>query len=196
MGYSRRERRYARENFDRVLHTTLNPEGPGVVRIHLIPPKINDGELSNSVAIINGQDILPVNMAWSVVLSEFIKELEPYDGREISDEAMKKIGAATVKRVHKVYPFVSRKRITGDLYRMLQTFRQVAYRERVEEEIGMLSLGEYAPFLRAPHRMDLCVSAMTKDGAWHCNQKCVHCYAAGQELAEQKELSTAEWMKI
>ena len=54
MGYSRRERRYARENFDRVLHTTLNPEGPGVVRIHLIPPKINDGELSNSVAIING----------------------------------------------------------------------------------------------------------------------------------------------
>lgn len=196
MGYSRREKRYARENFDRVLHTTLNPEGPGVVRIHLIPPKVNDKELSNSVAIINGQDILPVNMAWSVVLSEFIKELEPYDGREISDEAMKKIGDATVKRVHKVYPFVSRKRITGDLYRMLQTFRQVAYREPVEEEIGMLSLGEYAPFLRAPHRMDLCVSAMTKDGAWHCNQKCVHCYAAGQGLAEQKELSTAEWMKI
>lgn len=196
MGYSRREKRYARENFDRVLHTTLNPEGPGVVRIHLIPPKVNGKELSNSVAIINGQDILPVNMAWSVVLSEFIKELEPYDGREISNESMKKIGDATVKRVHKVYPFVSRKRITGDLYRMLQTFRQVAYREPVEEEIGMLSLGEYAPFLRAPHRMDLCISAMTKDGAWHCNQKCVHCYAAGQGLAEQKELSTAEWMKI
>ncbi len=196
MGYSRREKKYAKEHFDRVLHTTLNPEGPGVVRIHLIPPKFHEGELSNSVAIINGQDILPVNMAWSVVLSELIKTLEPYDGREISDEDMKKIGQATVKRVHKVYPFVSSKRITGDIYRMMQTFKQVAYREPVEEEIGYMSLGEYAPFMRAPHRMDLMVSAMTKDGGWHCNQKCIHCYAAGQEQAEQKELSTHEWMKV
>ena len=77
MGYSRREKKYAKEHFDRVLHTTINPEGPGVVRIHLIPPKFHEGELSNSVAIINGQDILPVNMAWSVVLSELIKTLEP-----------------------------------------------------------------------------------------------------------------------
>ena len=196
MGYSRREKKYAKEHFDRVLHTTLNPEGPGVVRIHLIPPKFHEGELSNSVAIINGQDILPVNMAWSVVLSELIRELNPYDGREISDEDMQKIGQATVKRVHKVYPFVSSKRITGDIYRMMQTFKQVAYREPVEEEIGYMSLGEYAPFMRAPHRMDLMVSAMTKDGGWHCNQKCIHCYAAGQEQAEQKELSTHEWMKV
>ena len=145
MGYSRREKKYARENFDGVLHTTLNPEGPGVVRIHLIPPQYHEGELGNSVAIINGQDIIPVNMAWSVVLAEFIKELEPYDGREISDEDIKKIGDATVKRVHKVYPFVSRKRITGDIYRILHTFWQVAYREPVEEEIGYMSLGEYAP---------------------------------------------------
>ena len=196
MGYSRREKKYAKEHFDRVLHTTLNPEGPGVVRIHLIPPKFHEGELNNSVAIINGQDILPVNMAWSVVLSELIKTLEPYDGREISDEDMQKIGRATVKRVHKVYPFVSRKRITGDIFRMMQAFQQVAYRGPVEEEIGYMSLGEYAPFMRAPHRMDLMVSAMTKDGGWHCNQKCIHCYAAGQEQAEQKELSTGDWMKI
>lgn len=196
MGYSRREKKYARENFDGVLHTTLNPEGPGVVRIHLIPPQYREGELGNSVAIINGQDILPVNMAWSVVLAEFIKELEPYDGREISDEDIKKIGHATVKRVHKVYPFVSGKRIRGDIYRMLHAFQQVAYREPVEEEIGYMSLGEYAPFMRAPHRMDLMVSAMTKDGGWHCNQKCIHCYAAGQHQAEQEELSTDDWKKI
>lgn len=196
MGYSRREKKYAKANFDRVLHTTLNPEGPGVVRIHLIPPKTDGEDLGCSVAIINGQDILPVNLAWTVVLSEFIKELEPYDGREITDEDMKKIGSATVKRVHKVYPFVRKKRITGDIYRILQAFKQVAYREPVEEEIGILSLGEYATYMRAPHRMDLMVSAMTKNGAWHCNQKCVHCYAAGQVGAQQPELSTREWMKI
>jgi len=44
--------------------------------------------------------------------------------------------------------------------------------------------------------MDLLVSAMTKDGCWHCNQQCVHCYAAGQELVSEDELSTDDWKKI
>lgn len=196
MAYTRREIKYAKENFNQVLHTTIDPEGPGVVRIHLIPPQFDGKNIGNSVAIINGQDIIPVSMAWSVVLSEFIKELNPYDGVEISDEDIKKIGAATVKRVHKVYPFVGKKRITNDIFRIINTFKQIAYREKVDEEIGYMSLGEYAPFMRAPHRMDLMVSAMTKEGIWHCNQKCVHCYAAGQSGAEQRELSTSEWKEI
>ena len=50
--------------------------------------------------------------------------------------------------------------------------------------------------MRAPHRMDLMVSAMTKNGAWHCNQKCVHCYAAGQPQAEEAELGTEDWKRI
>ena len=37
---------------------------------------------------------------------------------------------------------------------------------------------------------------MTKNGSWHCNQKCIHCYAAGQQLSETKELSTEEWKEI
>ena len=59
-----------------------------------------------------------------------------------------------------------------------------------------MPLGEYAPFMRAPHRMDLMVSAMTANGRWNCNQKCVHCYAAGQELSSEEELTTAEWKAI
>jgi MoaA/NifB/PqqE/SkfB family radical SAM enzyme len=50
--------------------------------------------------------------------------------------------------------------------------------------------------MRAPHRMDVMVSAMTKDGLWHCNQKCIHCYAAGQEHGKEEELSTDDWKKI
>jgi radical SAM protein with 4Fe4S-binding SPASM domain len=50
--------------------------------------------------------------------------------------------------------------------------------------------------MKAPHRMDLMVSSMTKDGNWNCNQKCLHCYAAGQNYAEKKELTTEEWKKI
>ena len=40
--------------FDEVLHTTLNPNGPGAIRIHLIPPKKEENTLNPSVAIING----------------------------------------------------------------------------------------------------------------------------------------------
>jgi MoaA/NifB/PqqE/SkfB family radical SAM enzyme len=37
---------------------------------------------------------------------------------------------------------------------------------------------------------------MTKDGKWHCNQKCLHCYAAGQSEADTAELTTEEWVKV
>ena len=50
--------------------------------------------------------------------------------------------------------------------------------------------------MTAPHRMDLMVSAMTREGKWHCNQKCLHCYAADQKLADEKELSTEEWKTV
>ena len=43
MSLSNRIKRYAKENFTETLHTTLNPEGPGVVRIHMIPP-LCDGD--------------------------------------------------------------------------------------------------------------------------------------------------------
>ena len=49
--------------------------------------------------------------------------------------------------------------------------------------------------MKAPHRMDLAVSAITKEGAWHCNRRCLHCYAADQSYAEGKELSTDEWKR-
>lgn len=79
---------------------------------------------------------------------------------------------------------------------MMNTFKQVAYREEVDEEIGYMSIGDYAPYMSAPHRMDLMVSAMEKEGKWNCNQCCIHCYAAGQKNANEEELSTETWMKI
>lgn len=30
-------------------------------------------------------------------------------------------------------------------------------------------------------------------GKWQCNQKCVFCYAAGQEMGKTKEMSTQQW---
>lgn len=189
-------KRYMQKNFDEVMHTTLNPEGPGAVRIHLIPPKEEEGEVQPSVAIINGQDIIPVNVAWAVVLSEFIKQVNRYDGKALSDDDVDNILEETCNEVKKVYPFLSRKKIKEDVFLMMKSFTQIARGDAPDQEIGYMNLGDYAPHMRAPHRMDVMVSAMTKDGLWHCNQKCIHCYAAGQIHAEEPELSTEEWKTI
>lgn len=73
-----------------VTHTTLNPYGPGAVRIHLIPPKVTaDG--APSVVILNGQDILPLNFAWAVLLNEFIEQVNTYAGAEVTQEQLEQI---------------------------------------------------------------------------------------------------------
>ena len=189
-------RAYMRDNFTEVLHTTLNPEGPGVVRIHLIPPRYDEEDIYSSVAIINGQDIIPVNYSWTILLAEFIKELNKYSGKELSDEDVANILNNTCKNVKKVFKFIPKRTLKSDLYRIMDNFKKIAYGEEPDEEIDYMNIGEYAPFMRAPHRMDLLVSSMQKNGNWHCNQKCLHCYAAGQAEAEEEELSTEDWIKI
>ena len=196
MSVKKRELAYAKENFSGVMHTTLNPEGPGVVRIHLIPPVIENDVIGSSVAILNGQDIVPIKPAWSILLCELIKEINKYEGRQLSDEDVANIKNATAKGLRKVYPLLGKKLIEKDIFKIMKTFSQIAYGKEPDEDVEYMNLGDYASFMKAPHRMDLLVSAMTVGGLWHCNQKCVHCYAAGQTHAEEKELSTAEWKQI
>lgn len=190
------ERKYAKKNFDGVKHTTLNPEGPGVVRIHMIPPIVTKGKLSNSVVILNGQDIIPIDTSWGILLAELIEHINMYAGHEVTDEEVASIISDTCKATKRVYPFTSKKRLSTDIGRIMNAFTQVAYGKPTDEEIGYMTMGEYASFMRAPHRMDLMVSAMTKEGQWHCNQKCVHCYAAGQQQSGEAELTTEQWKAV
>ena len=187
---------YMDSSFNEVLHTTLNPDGPGAIRVHLIPPKTEENVFNPSIAIINGTDILPVNFVWAVILAELIKETNHYDGREIGEEDIQGILDRTADSIRKILPVLSRKRIKRDIQTIYTTIRQIAYREEVTTDVHYMNIGDYAPLMQAPHRMDLMVSAMTKEGSWHCNQKCVHCYAAGQTLSDEKELSTDDWKKI
>ncbi len=192
----RRIRAYMDSTFHEVLHTTLNPDGPGVIRIHLIPPKAEENALNPSVAIVNGTDIVPVNFASAVMLAELIRETNRYDGKEIGEADVQNILNTAADNVKQIIPILSKKRILNDIVRIFTTMKQIAYREPVTTDIHTMSLGEYAEYMNAPHRMDVMVSAMTKDGKWHCNQKCVHCYAAGQIHSDEAELSTEDWKKI
>lgn len=179
-----------------VAQTTLNPRGPGAVRIHLIPPKFKLVGPTPSVCILNGKDIIPVNRSWAILLNSFIQEVNYYDGNEISENDLKDIVEKTLATMKKVYPKTSKKQFEEDLWKIIDCLCNIAYGNPPTEEIGYMTIGEYAPLMKAPHRMDLMVSAMSKNGKWHCNQKCLHCYAAGQSQSEVNELSTNDWKLI
>ncbi|MHB1454775.1 MAG: radical SAM protein [Saccharofermentanales bacterium] len=187
---------YLRRNLQQVKHVTLDPDGPGVVRIHLIPPAFSLNKDTPAVMLLNGQDLLPVDLSWAILLSEFIDAITLFAGREISEGDWDTIIAAVLQKMRQVYKDLDEQTMRKDLWRILGTAAAIASGKKPEEAIGLISIGGYAPHMKAPHRMDLMISSMTKDGAWHCNQRCLYCYAAGQTLAEVKELTTEEWKKI
>ena len=96
-----KEKLYEKKEFNGVLHTTFNPYKPGVVRIHLIPPKFSWFKTTASVAIINGHDIIPVNNSWAILLSIFIKHVNKFSGNEITDTELSTIINDTVKDMKK-----------------------------------------------------------------------------------------------
>jgi hypothetical protein len=61
-----------------VAHVTLDPDGPGVARMHLVPPKPLLFRDPPSLLVINGTWFLPVGPSWASVLRIFFKELQKH----------------------------------------------------------------------------------------------------------------------
>lgn len=191
-----REKYYEWKNWKGMVHTTWNPDGPGAIRIHLIPPRFSLWKFVPSVVILNGNQILPLNESWAILLTEFIRHLNEHGEKTMTEEELDELLDETCSEVQKVYPSASRERLMEDLDQMAGVFEDIARGREPKLKIGQMSIGEYAPYMKAPHRMDLMVSSMEKEGKWNCNQKCLHCYAAGQKYAGTKELTTQEWKKV
>ena len=189
------ERRYRRRHLECVRHITLDPKGRGVLRIHMIPPR-QDADNAPFLLLLNGSRLVPLNLSWAILLANFMDRLEPFTGLEITESDWNAMAAGAVAETHKTYPFTSKEQLSDDLATMIRSLVAIARGQEPEAEVAPLTLGEYAPEMTAPHRMDLMVSAMTRGGAWHCNQKCLHCYAAGQPLSDTPELTTAQWKEI
>ena len=180
-----------------VTHCTFNPEGPGVVRIHLVPPKFRLFGSSAYIVILNGYYLLPMGYSWALVLSHFMKEVNRFDGKPITEEDEQTIVSNTIKRVRAVYPSVRPEELREDLDEVLAVLFAVARGNDPGVEIEKLSIRAYGKNMTAPHRMDLMVSAMTdSEGKWQCNQKCKFCYAAGQTMGKAKELTTEQWKQV
>ena len=186
-----------KENKNGISHCTFNPEGPGVVRIHLIPPKFKLFGDRAYIVILNGYYMLPLGYAWAVLLSTFMKEVNAFNGKPITESDEDKIFENTIKKTVSVYPSVNKADIEEDLEFILRVLFAVARGDDPEIEIEKLSLRQYSKNMTAPHRMDVLVSAMTDvEGKWQCNQKCTFCYAAGQCKSQAKELGTDDWKKV
>ena len=91
-----------------VKHCTFNPDGPGVVRIHLIPPKFKLFSNAEYLVILNGYYILPLGYSWALMLSAFIDEVNEFDGVEISDGEESAIISDTVNLLYTIVDIFSK----------------------------------------------------------------------------------------
>ncbi len=183
-----------RDHKSGVKHCTFDPQGPGVVRIHLIPPRFRLFGSSSYIVILNGYYLLPLGYSWALLLSIFMEETNSFAGQPLDELAQAHIRVLTLQRMHKIYPSVNPVFFEDDLDEMLEILFVVAQGGTPDAQIEKLSIRSYAPHMEAPHRMDLMVSAMTDgEGRWKCNQKCKFCYAAGQSYSAVRELSTQQW---
>ena len=91
-----------------VCHCTFNPGGPGVVRIHLVPPKFSLIGGGVHVVILNGYYVLPIGSSWAAILSEFIDRVNEFDSREIGEDDEKRIVDGTVESIAKLYSGVDK----------------------------------------------------------------------------------------
>ena len=119
------ERMFLRARLNRVRHITLDPDGPGVVRIHLVPCHKPDRE-TPFTAILNGQDILPLNVSWAILLTNFIEALKPYTGKEIRPEEWSAINAQAVAATRKIYRKTEYAQIESDLKTLVDCLCTIA----------------------------------------------------------------------
>jgi len=83
MFLSRAESSYLHQHLSVVRHVTLDPEGPGVLRIHLLPCKKARRNVP-FVALLNGQDILPLSVSWAILLAGLMDALQPANNTQPS----------------------------------------------------------------------------------------------------------------
>ena len=132
-----------------------------MVRIHLIPPKFRLFRSSAYIVILNGYYLLPLGYSWALILSNFMREVNQFDGKPITEADEEMIVENTVRNVRKVYPSVPKKDIEEDLEDLMDVLFAVARGNDPEVDIEKLSIRAYRDNMTAPHRMDLMVSAMT-----------------------------------
>ena len=183
-----------------VAHVTLDPDGPGAARMHLVPPKPVLFDDPPSLLVINGTWFLPVGPSWAAILRFLFEELlrNSMDKRVFSPDEIAQIEQTVVDRIQKLYPGTDRELIVSDLKEIVTLAVNIAKNENIPEEtLNKLNLQHYRKHMTAPHRMDLIIAPMSVDGNRACPLECACCYADyGRVMDIKQPLATEDWMNI
>ena len=169
---SRAENRFVRQRLSAVRHVTLDPDGPGVVRIHLVPCRTRGRDVP-FIAILNGRDILPLTVSWAILLANLMDALQPYEGQELQTGQWAEVADRAVAETAAVYTRTPPEQIRADLDAMLDAFRDIATGQGTELPIRQMNLGRVCPLHGRP-------SPYGPDDQFH---------AEGRYLAVQPEMS-------
>jgi radical SAM protein with 4Fe4S-binding SPASM domain len=178
-----------------MFHVTLDPEGPGVIRLHLRRPekKFRNffGRPRLSMLWINGTQLLLLEDSASDIVQALIETVgdETRPGEEVSLETWLKIKREIAKRVHNLYPRTPISRIEEDIdyiYGLIIELSKGACPRDKGVDGEIISREEW----QAPARMDLLISSMKGSG---CQNACSWCYAS--DMPDIPELDTASWKK-
>ena len=80
-----RERRYRRVHLACVRHITLDPKGPGVVRIHMIPPR-DETPAAPFLLLLNGAQLVPLNLSWAIMLANLMDQWQAHERQELEED--------------------------------------------------------------------------------------------------------------
>ena len=183
------------KNIDEIVSLTIDPDGPGAIRIHLVPPRKIVFGIPWTI-IINGYHMLPINTSWAILIHEFILEVHKQGKNVFSNKDRELVDNNVIARMIELFPRAERKTIKSDLDDILDTLFDIAKGKEPNLYIGYMPLSKAARYLKAPHRVDLMISSLRVDGMWNCNQNCKLCYAAKGVEATSDEIDTNSWKQI
>ncbi|MEW6227694.1 MAG: radical SAM protein, partial [Bacillota bacterium] len=182
-----------------MFHVTIDPEGPGVLRLHLrraggisLGPFGALGARPRNLLWINGSQLLLLDHSNADIVQALIEVAheKTRPGREVSEETWLEVKRETAGRVHRLYPRVPVPEIERDVDYLYGLMVELS-RGACPGERGVAGHVMVEAEWQAPARMDLMVSSMGGSG---CQNACTWCYAS--DMPQVAELDTASWKKV
>ena len=179
-----------------MFHATIDPEGPGVIRLHL---RRSGGTVLAAIARrprnllwINGNQLLLLDESAADVVQALIEVVHELTrpGSEVSEETWSEVKRETARRVHELYPRVPTAEIEADIDYMYGLIAELS-RGACPAERGVPGRVMSRVEWRAPARMDLMIASMGRSG---CQNACAWCYAS--DMPNVRELDTESWKQV
>ncbi|MDI7246057.1 MAG: radical SAM protein [Bacillota bacterium] len=189
-----RESGFSRESG--MFHVTIDPEGPGVLRLHL--RRAGASMLAaltrrpRNLLWINGSQLLLLDESNADIMQTLIEVAHERTrpGSEVSEETWLGVRRETAERVHRLYRRVPTAQIEGDIDYLYGLIVELS-RGACPSERGVPGRAMAEAEWHAPARMDLMISSMGGSG---CQNACAWCYAS--DMPGVRELDTTSWKLV